>query len=55
MIGAGLIKLRGDRVGAILMSYYHYETQPNPKSGQPVSAFAPHWFHKFCTAWNQFY
>jgi hypothetical protein len=53
MIGAGLIKLRGDACWRDLTClFYHYETQPVPS---PVSwwlHFRPHWFHKFGTLWN---
>jgi hypothetical protein len=55
MIGAGLIKLRGDACWRDLTClYYHYETQPIPN---PVSwwlHFRPHWFHQFGTFWNHF-
>ena len=55
MIGAGLIKLRGDPCWRDLTClYYHYETQPIPS---PVSRYlhlAPLWFHKFGTGWNHF-
>src|SRR3989475_3819103 len=55
MIGAGLIKLRGDPCWRDLTCLaYHYETQPIPS---PISRYlhlAPLWFHKFETAWNHF-
>jgi hypothetical protein len=55
MLGAGLIKLRGDACWRDLTClYYHYETQPIPN---PVSwwlHFRPHWFHQFGTLWNHF-
>ena len=55
MIGAGLIKLRGDSCWRDLTClYYHYETQPIPNSISRYLHFAPHWFHKFGTAWNHF-
>ena len=38
MLGAGLIKLRGDECWRDLRPYYHYETQPVPG---PLSS----WFH----------
>src|SRR5438067_422332 len=55
MIGAGLIKLRGDACWRDLTClYYHYETQPIPNQISRYLHFAPHWFHKFGTAWNHF-
>jgi hypothetical protein len=55
MIGAGLIKLRGDSCWRDLTClYYHYETQPIPS---PISRYlhlSPHWLLKFETAWNHF-
>src|SRR5438874_5283231 len=55
MIGAGLIKLRGDQCwGDLTCLYYHYETQPIPNPISRYLHFAPHWFHKFGTAWNHF-
>src|SRR5256714_2170246 len=55
MIGAGLIKLRGDPCWRDLTClYYHYETQPIPNAISRYLHFAPHWFHKFGTAWNHF-
>jgi hypothetical protein len=53
MIGAGLIKLRGDPCWRDLTClYYHYETQPIPNPLSRYLHFAPHWFHQFETAWN---
>ena len=53
MLGAGLIKLRGDRCWRDLTClYYHYETQPLPN---PVSwwlHFRPHWFQKLGVLFN---
>jgi hypothetical protein len=53
MLGAGLIKLRGDACWRDLTClYYHYETQPIPN---PVSwwlHFRPHWFQQAGTLWN---
>ena len=53
MLGAGLIKLRGDECWRdFTCLYYHYETQPIPN---PVSwwlHFRPPWFHKFGVLWN---
>ena len=55
MIGAGLIKLRGDTCWRDLTClYYHYETQPIPSPISRYLHFAPHWFHKFGVAWNHF-
>jgi hypothetical protein len=55
MLGAGLIKTRGDACWRDLTClYYHYETQPIPN---PVSwwlHFQPPWFHQFGVAWNHF-
>ncbi|CAN0430678.1 unnamed protein product, partial [Ectocarpus sp. 8 AP-2014] len=51
--GAGLIKIRGDKVWKDLTAMdYHYETQPLPN---PISYFlhqAPKKFHRFETAMN---
>src|SRR5437667_2517354 len=55
MIGAGLIKLRGDTCWRDLTClYYHYETQPIPNPISRYLHFAPAWFHKFGVAWNHF-
>jgi hypothetical protein len=55
MIGAGLIKLRGDPCWRDLTClYYHYETQPIPNPISRYLHFAPHAFHKIETAWNHF-
>jgi hypothetical protein len=55
MIGAGLIKLRGDPCWRDLTCmYYHYETQPIPNPISRYLHFAPHLFHKVETAWNHF-
>src|SRR5213082_925417 len=55
MIGAGLIKLRGDPCWRDLTCLlYHYETQPIPSPISRYFHFAPLWFHKFETAWNHF-
>ena len=47
MLGAGLIKLRGDPCWRDLTClFYHYETQPNPN---PLSWYLhqlPPWFHR---------
>jgi hypothetical protein len=55
MVGAGLIKLRGDPCWRDLTClYYHYETQPIPNAISRYLHFGPQWFHKFGTAWNHF-
>ena len=55
MVGAGLIKLRGDPCWRDLTCmYYHYETQPIPSPISRYLHFAPHWFHQVETAWNHF-
>ncbi len=53
MIGAGLIKMRGDSCWRDLTCmYYHYETQPIPNPLSRYLNFAPHWFHQVETAYN---
>lgn len=55
MLGAGLIKLRGDSCWTDLTAlYYHYETQPVPNPLSRLLHFAPHWFQKLGVAWNHF-
>src|SRR6266536_1004107 len=55
MIGAGLIKLRGDPCWrGLTCLYYHYETQPIPSPVSRYLHFAPLWFQKFGTGWNHF-
>jgi hypothetical protein len=55
MLGAGLIKIRGDSCWRDLTClYYHYETQPIPNPLSWWLHFRPHWFHKFGAAWNHF-
>src|SRR5437879_6423828 len=55
MIGAGLIKLRGDPCCRDLTCLsYHYETQPIPGPISRYLHFSPHWLLKFETAWNHF-
>lgn len=55
MIGAGLIKLRGDPCWRDLTClYYHYETQPIPNPFSRTLHFMPHWFQKFGALWNHF-
>jgi Lipase maturation factor len=55
MLGAGLIKLRGDSCWRDLTClYYHYETQPIPNPLSPLLHFMPQWFHKLGALWNHF-
>jgi hypothetical protein len=55
MLGAGLIKLRGDSCWRDLTClYYHYETQPIPGPFSRFCHFQPHWFQKFGVLWNFF-
>jgi len=55
MVGAGLIKMRGDPCWRDLTClYYHYETQPIPNPISRYLHFLPNWFHKVETAWNHF-
>src|SRR5436309_2915148 len=55
MVGAGLIKIRGDECWRDLTCmFYHYETQPIPNPISRYLHFAPQWFHKFETFWNHF-
>ncbi|HEX2521152.1 MAG TPA: lipase maturation factor family protein, partial [Terriglobia bacterium] len=55
MLGAGLIKLRGDSCWRDLTClYYHYETQPIPNPLSSLLHFMPHWFHQLGTLWNHF-
>lgn len=55
MVGAGLIKLRGDPCWRDLTClYYHYETQPIPNPISRYLHFLPHWFHKLEVLWNHF-
>ncbi|KAM6114267.1 lipase maturation factor 1 [Pterocles gutturalis] len=55
MLGAGLIKIRGDRCWRELTCMdYHYETQPVPN---PIAYFmhrSPWWFHRFEVLVNHF-
>lgn len=53
MLGAGLIKLRGDACWRDLTClYYHYETQPIPNPLSWWLHFRPHWFQQLGTLWN---
>jgi hypothetical protein len=55
MLGAGLIKLRGDSCWRDLTClYYHYQTQPLPNPFSRFCHFQPHWFQKFGVLWNFF-
>src|SRR5437667_3821440 len=55
MVGAGLIKIRGDECWRDLTCmFYHYETQPIPSPISRYLHFAPQWFHKLETLWNHF-
>ncbi|MCB1275094.1 lipase maturation factor family protein [Prosthecobacter sp.] len=55
MLGAGLIKLRGDSCWRDLTAlYYHYETQPVPNPLSRWLHFMPHWFQKAGVLWNHF-
>jgi hypothetical protein len=55
MIGAGLIKLRGDPCWRDLTClYYHYETQPIPNPISRYLHFSPRWLLKFELLWNHF-
>jgi hypothetical protein len=55
MVGAGLIKLRGDQCWRDLTClFYHYETQPIPNPISRYFYFSPHWLLRFETAWNHF-
>jgi hypothetical protein len=55
MVGAGLIKLRGDPCWRDLTClYYHYETQPIPSPISRYLHFSPRWLLKLETAWNHF-
>jgi len=55
MLGAGLIKLRGDDCWRDLTAlYYHYETQPVPNPLSRYLHFAPHWFQAAGVLWNHF-
>ncbi len=53
MLGAGLIKLRGDPCWRDLTClYYHYETQPIPNPLSRTLHFMPHWFQKLGALFN---
>ncbi|XP_067100366.1 lipase maturation factor 1 [Osmerus mordax] len=53
MLGAGLIKMRGDRCWRDLTCMdYHYETQPVPNPMSYYLHHSPWWFHRFETLCN---
>ena len=53
MLGAGLIKLRGDPCWRnFTCLYYHYETQPLPNPLSWRLHFMPHWFHQLGVLFN---
>ncbi len=55
MLGAGMIKLRGDRCWRELTClYWHYETQPIPNPLSRRLHFMPHWFQKAGVLFNHF-
>ncbi|HWB59228.1 MAG TPA: lipase maturation factor family protein, partial [Chthoniobacteraceae bacterium] len=55
MLGAGLIKLRGDDCWRNLTClFYHYETQPIPNPLSRLFHFQPHWLLRLETLWNHF-
>lgn len=54
-LGAGLIKLRGDRVWKDLTAlFYHYETQPLPNPLSWHFHRLPRWSHKFGVLFSHF-
>ncbi|MBK8093698.1 MAG: lipase maturation factor family protein [Verrucomicrobiaceae bacterium] len=57
MLGAGLIKLRGDEVWSmkeLSALVYHYETQPVPGPLSRFFHFLPRWFHQAGCLFNHF-
>ncbi|XP_069760929.1 lipase maturation factor 1 [Narcine bancroftii] len=55
MLGAGLIKIRGDRCWRDLTCMnYHYETQPVPNPLAYYMHQSPRWFHSFEVLVNHF-
>lgn len=55
MLGAGLIKIRGDACWTDLTCLVtHYETQPNPHPLSWVLHHAPAWFHQAGVLFNHF-
>jgi hypothetical protein len=55
MLGAGLIKIRGDDCWRdFTCLYHHYLTQPIPNPLSRTLHFMPPWFHQVGVAWNHF-
>ncbi|MDB4975561.1 MAG: rane protein [Myxococcaceae bacterium] len=55
MLGAGLIKLRGDSCWRDLTCLdYHFETQPLPNPLSPLFHALPHWMHAGGVLFNHF-
>jgi hypothetical protein len=55
MVGAGLIKIRGDSCWRdFTCLYYHYETQPIPNPLSWYAHFMPRWFHRCGVGFNHF-
>jgi hypothetical protein len=55
MLGAGLIKMRGDPCWRDLTCLlYHYETQPLPNPLSWLLHQTPPWFHRLEVLWNHF-
>jgi len=53
MLGAGLIKIRGDSCWRDLTCLvYHYQTQPIPNPLSRSLHFMPKWFHMLGAVWN---
>jgi hypothetical protein len=53
MLGAGLIKIRGDPCWRDLTCLdYHFETQPIPNPLSWYAHFMPHWFHRCGVLFN---
>jgi hypothetical protein len=55
MLGAGLIKIRGDECWRNLSClWFHYETQPIPSPLSPLFHFLPHWVNSGGVLFNHF-
>ena len=55
MLGAGLIKIRGDECWRDLTCLlFHYETQPIPNPLSPLFHFLPHWVNEGGVLYNHF-
>jgi hypothetical protein len=55
MLGAGLIKIRGDQCWRELTcTQFHYETQPNPHPLSWLFHHLPDWFHRLEVVGNHF-